>query len=103
MSSRMPVRLRSACLWLVLLTPLAALPIEAIADLAPTTYNFSATAVGSTSANHAFTLTNDGGASLHIIGAQLPADFPIFNNNCPSARNIEIGRASCRERVCNYV
>src|SRR3546814_8211609 len=62
------------------------------AQVSPTFYSFPATAIGNSSTDHALTFTNTGSASLHIIGAQVPGQFPITSNNCPS--DLGVG-ASC--------
>lgn len=57
---------------------------QAIAELTPASFDFGAIAVGSSSLDHAFTLTNTGNASLTVTGAQTPAEFPGSSNNCPT-------------------
>lgn len=86
--SSVPVQLRRLALCVGLLSPMLAFAVGDAPVLSPAQYSFSATAVGSTSASHPFTLTNNGGDSLHIIGAQVPGEFPIDSNNCPSDLNV---------------
>lgn len=75
-----------------MLSPMLAFADSDVPILSPTSYNFPPVAVGSSSADQAFTLSNNGSVSLHIIGAQTPAEFPDTSNNCPS--DLGVG-ASC--------
>lgn len=56
---------------------------QAIASLAPASFDFGSVNVGSSSLPHSFTLTNSGNTSLTVIGAATPADYPS-TNNCPT-------------------
>src|SRR3546814_4168420 len=64
---------------------------------------------GHTGKRYAYAMTREGGRYMHRIIAGTPKGMETDHINCDGLDNrrvnlrVEIGRASCRDRVCQYV